>query len=230
MKIVIIGCEYAGTTTLAHAINDWAGEAMGRDFRIIHDHWKIPHTSGHEPTDTSHFLNDEEQRQVLGLSPKLKEMTQRHSLYYHTPSHPGDNFVMIVGYVFDDSIYGPLYFEYGRPIDPEDRSVVIRHVEKAMLQNAPETVLVLVTADADVIRSRMKDSPHPAGVLQEEDVEFVLERFQYEFKHTLFDHTLTVDTSTATPQQTLAEFVEKVQPHLTESDRSRVLLRRLQAG
>ena len=25
---------------------------------------------------------------MLGLSPKLKEMHQRHSLYYHTPNYP----------------------------------------------------------------------------------------------------------------------------------------------
>jgi hypothetical protein len=227
VKLVLIGCEYTGTTTLARAINEWSREAMGRDFGIIHDHWKIPHTSGHEPTDTSHFLTDEEQQQVLSLSPKLKEMTQRHSLYYHTPSERNDVNVMLVGYVFDDSIYGPLYFEYGRPIDPEDRSVVIRHVERALLKNAPETVLVLVTAEPEVIRRRMGESPHPGGVLQEKDIEFVLERFQYEFRHTLFEKKLALDTSTATVGETLAEFVEKVEPHLTESDRSRMVLRRL---
>lgn len=227
MKLILIGCEYAGTTTLARAINEWSREAMGRDFGIIHDHWKIPHTSGHEPTDTSHFLTDKEQQQVLALSPKLKEMTQRHSLYYHTPSEPNDVNVMLVGYVFDDSIYGPLYFEYGRPIDPEDRGVVIRHVERALLKNAPETALVLVTAESDVIRRRMRESPHPSGVLQEKDVELVFDRFQYEFRHTLFEKKLVLDTSTATVEDTLAEFVEKVEPYLTESDRSRMVLRRL---
>lgn len=230
MKLVIIGCEYTGTTTLARSVNDWARDAMGRDFRIIHDHWKIPFTSGHEPIDTAHFLSDEEQQQVLALSPKLKEMTQRHSLYYHTPSYPDDNFTMLVGYVFDDSIYGPLYFEYGRPIDPENRTVVIRHVEKALLKNAPETTLVLVRCDPDTIRRRMKENPHVNELLQEKDIEFVLGRFDYEFEHTLFDHKFIVDTSTATPDRTLAEFVEKVQPHLTQSDRSMLLLTQVQGN
>ena len=229
MKLLLIGCEYSGTTTLSRAINDWSQETLGRDFGIIHDHWKIPHTSGHEPTDTSHFLTDEEQDQVMALSPKLKEMTQQHSLYYHTPSERNDVNTLVVGYVFDDTIYGPLYFEYGKPVDPEDRSVVIRHVEAAMLKNAPETVLVLVKATADVIRRRMRESPHHRGVLQEKDVELVLERFEYAFRHTLIGKKFVLDTSRATVEETLAEFVDNVQPHLTDSDRSRMLLRQLQA-
>ncbi len=90
MKLVLIGCEYTGTTTLALGLNEWAEKTIGSGFRIIHDHWKLPHTSGHLPTDTAHFLDADEQAQVLALSPKLKEMTQRHSLYYHTPSAPDD--------------------------------------------------------------------------------------------------------------------------------------------
>ena len=104
---------------------------------------------------------------------------------------------------------------------------MIRHVERALLKNAPETALVLVTAESDVIRRRMRESPHPSGVLQEKDVELVLDRFQYEFRHTLFEKKLVLDTSTATVEDTLAEFVEKVEPYLTERDRSRMVLRRL---
>ena len=74
MKLILIGCEYSGTTTLALAINEWMKETSGTDFRLIHDHWKIPHTSGHLPTVTSHFLTTEEQAQILALTPKLKEM------------------------------------------------------------------------------------------------------------------------------------------------------------
>ena len=226
MKLILIGCEYSGTTTLALAINDWLRNETGADFRIIHDHWKIPHTSGHAPTDTAHFLTDGEMDQVMALSPKLKEMTQRHSLYYHTPSGSDDNNTMVVGYHFDDGIYGPLYYEYGRPIDPEDRSVVGRHVEYALLKNAPETVLVLVKASPEVIRRRMTESPHHRAVLREEDVDHVLERFDYEFKHTLISKNLTLDTSTATVEETMAEFAEKIQPFLTASDRSRMMLHR----
>ena len=66
MKLLIVGCEYAGTTTLAHAIDDWM-EAMYSRMSLIHDHWKIPYTVGH-PAKIS-----EEERQFLALSPWLKD-------------------------------------------------------------------------------------------------------------------------------------------------------------
>ena len=232
MKLMLIGCEYAGTTTLALAVNNWAKKALGRDFGIIHDHWKIPHISGHEPTEKSQFLTEMEQQQILALSPRLKQWIQRHCLSYHTPSVPNDRNVMNVGHVFDDSIYGSLYFgyqyfEYKRPITHVDRSNFIRHLETQVTKNAPETVLVLLRASPDVIRRRMKEKPHPGGVLQEKDIESVLDSFQYEFSQTMFEHKFYIDTSTSTMHETLAEFVDKIEPHLTESDRSRMGLRQM---
>jgi len=38
MYLILIGCEYAGTTTLAHAINEWTQESLGTEFKLIHDH------------------------------------------------------------------------------------------------------------------------------------------------------------------------------------------------
>ena len=232
MKLILMGCEYSGTTTLSRVINEWIENVMGQGIRVIHDHWKIPNTSGHEPTDASHFLTEEEQEQVLALSPKLKEMTQRHSLYYHMPTPSqgvsridGEN-SLTIGYHFDDSIYGPLYFGYGRPIDPEDRSVVSRFVEHGLLLNAPETVLVLVKASSDVIRKRMREQPHHRGVLQEPDIEYVIERFDDEFKRSLLSRKITLDTTDKTPEETLDDFIEKVEWYLTEADRSRIMLHR----
>ena len=159
-------------------------------------------------------------------------MTQRHSLYYHTPNERNDGNTMIVGYHFDDGIYGPLYFGYGRPEDPEDRTVVGRFVEQAMLKNAPETVLVPLKASAASIRARMKADPHPRGVLQDEDVEYVLGRFDDEFKRSLLKNKMTLDTTDSTPAETMAEFLTKIEPLLTEADRSRIMMHRtgLEAG
>ena len=42
MYLILIGCEYAGTTTLAHAVNDWSKRSLGTEFKLIHDHYKLP--------------------------------------------------------------------------------------------------------------------------------------------------------------------------------------------
>ena len=47
MYLILIGCEYAGTTTLAHAINEWTKESLGTEFKLIHDHSKLPDTKPH---------------------------------------------------------------------------------------------------------------------------------------------------------------------------------------
>ena len=60
MRLILTGCEYSGTTTLAHAINDWAEKVMGARFPLIHDHYKIPHVSGHPPN-----LTPEQQEQAF---------------------------------------------------------------------------------------------------------------------------------------------------------------------
>ena len=49
MYLILAGCEYAGTTTLAHAINEWMQETMGTEFKLIHDHFKLPDTKPHGP-------------------------------------------------------------------------------------------------------------------------------------------------------------------------------------
>lgn len=225
MKLILIGCEYSGTTTLSTAIREWLIEQTGLGVRIIHDHWKLPHTSGHAPSDAP-LMTDEEMDQVIALSPTLREMTQRHSLVYHTPSESSDEHRIIIGYHFDDGIYGPLYLDYGGPDDDHDRSVLGRHLERVMLKHEPGTVLVLVKASPSVIRRRMSESPHHRGVLNEKDVELVQERFEYEFNHSLIGKRITLDTSEATVEKSLAEFAEKVRPHLTEADRSLMLLNR----
>jgi hypothetical protein len=226
MKLILVGCEYSGTTTLALGIDGWLEKLSGAGFRLIHDHWKLPHTSGHLPVDLANFLTPEEQAQVLALSPKLKEMHQRHSLYYHTPHGPTDGNKLMIGYTIDDSVYGQLYFEYGRPNDPQDRRLVAPQVEKTMLTHDPDTIMVLLKADPDVIRKRMKADPHDAGVLREEDIEQAVDRFAQEFKYSLVRSKLTLDTTSSTPGDTLTEFAEKIRPYLTEADRSRILAHR----
>lgn len=222
MRLILAGCEYAGTTTLAHAVDDWLEATMGARFSLIHDHWKVPHTSGH-PDDTT----DDEQAQLLALSPKLKEMVQRHSLYYHIQPGSYDRpDWMAIGLHIEDAVYGPLYFGYGADGAPHDRSVVSQQVERSMLRFAPDVVLAHVKASPDVIRRRMRAAPHQSQVVREQDVEQVLRLFEEGCARSAIQGKITLDTSSATVEETIAEFARQVEPHLTDTDRSRILVHR----
>ena len=122
----------------------------------------------------------------MALSPKLKEMLQRYHLQYHLhPSFYAQDDHIMVGAHIDEGIFGPIYFGYGGGGQYADRRPSMRHYEEQILGLAPDTILVLVTASADVIRQRMKDNPHLSGALQDADVEHVLERHEEEYADSL---------------------------------------------
>ena len=231
MKLILVGCEYSGTTTLAHAIFKWGEEEMGAEFGLFHDHYKIPHTSGHPPTDHLSELDDDELEQVLALAPKIKEQIQRHSMYYHIQTYAfldgrqhEQGFYpdyLMIGLHIEDTIYGRLYFDYGQDGQPGDRSLVGPNIERAIMEHAPDMVLVHVKATPDVIARRMKEDPHKHGVLKEKDIELVLGRFEEGYRKSLIRNKFELDTSTATMEETLREFVGKLEPFLTDADRKR---------
>ena len=125
MRLILVGCEYSGTRTLAKAIIAWAKETMDGfagtpDEYLVHDHFMIPHIS--HPPD----LTDEEHEQIMALRPRVKEMIQRHNIYYHIPfaAHRGDS--MLIGLHIADNVYGPLYFGYLVDPDPDDPIMATR--------------------------------------------------------------------------------------------------------
>lgn len=216
MRVIIIGCEYSGTTTLAYGVSDWAKRTIGDGFELVHDHWKIPHTINH-PSD----MTDEEQEQYMALSTRVKEAAQRHNLYYHTPAKHGTDGIY-VGYYFEDTIYAQLYYDYGGEGSPGDRRVHSEHIEERNIEFGPETVLVLVKASPEVIRRRIMENPHGRQIIQDGDVELVLQRFEEAYEGSSIPQKIALDNSEVTPEETLAEFVRQVQPLLTERDRARM--------
>ena len=86
------------------------------------------------------------------------------------------------------------------------------------MEVAPDTVLVLVKASPEVIARRMRENPHREGLLQEKDIEHVLEAFEEEYERSFIRRRFVLDTSTATIDETLAEFVEKYQPFFSNAD------------
>ena len=218
MRLILIGCEYVGTTTLANAITQWALENMGARFEDFHSHWKFPHIST-EP------VSEEDQQLLLQLSPGMKELILRtnleyhlHPLFYRMPDHN------MVGHYIEESIYAPLYFGYGGPNQTGDRRQTSRSMERTIMEFGPGTTLVHLKATPDVIRSRMRENPHHNAVLQEKDVEYVLQRFQEEYGNAVYFNRMELDTSSATVEESLAEWVEKMDltgPSTTGCDCSR---------
>ena len=246
MRLLLVGCEYSGTTTLAHAIIGWAKETLGAENIGLHDHFKWPHLS-HPPATTAEEsealfaaweegrgedptrmgLTLDEQERILALSPNVKEMFQRYHIDYHLhDAFYQDPDYFTVGMHIEEAVYAPLYFDYGMEGVYGNRKRFAQSVEHRLIQIAPDTVLVLVTASPEVIRRRMREAPHENAVVQEKDIELVLRRFEEESERSSLTHKFVLDTSTATVKETLAEFVQKIKPHLTQTDRLRILTHR----
>ena len=52
MRLILMGCEYVGTTTLSRQIIKWVKANLGDEFGF-HDHWKLPHVSHPNITEGS---------------------------------------------------------------------------------------------------------------------------------------------------------------------------------
>ena len=226
MRLILVGCEYSGTTTLAWKIREWVHEVIGGYVNLVHDHFKIPYTVTHSPQYCpTPELTVEEQEQFLALSPRIKDSVMRHNIVYHTSAIPGMDDKIVIGLHIEEAIYGQLYFGYGGGTGKSDRGLFMQGTERKLMSTAPDIVLCLVKASPEAIAERMRDNRHQNGVLQEKDIEYVLGRFEQEFAASGIRHKITLDTSAATVEDTVAEFVKKIEPHLTDNDRTRILLR-----
>lgn len=215
MKLLLTGCEYAGKTTLAAQIMAWAEQTIGATAHF-HDHHTIPSTE----------LSPEAQESLLALHPQAKEMFQRFMIEYHVRSAPysrPDHNLMAP--FIEEAVYAPLYYGYGGENSAAparspagQRSEMARRMEQRILDVAPDVVLVLLKASPAVIRRRMREHPHPHPVVREQDVEYVLQRFEDEVAASLVQKRIVLDTSSATVEETLAEFVAANEPFLTNAD------------
>ena len=233
MRLILVGCEYAGTTTLAVHAHAWAREELGIDLGAIHDHWKIPYTVTHYPQT----ITEEEADQYGALAPRLQEALQRHNLYYHlvaeaAPPGPNrrvgvDGDQMLVGYHIEDTIYADLYYGYGGPGKSGDRASHSRKIEERIMRLAPETVLVHVHASTEVILDRMKTTPHKRPLVTEGNVEMVLGRFRDSVAVSAIANKVEIDTSDAEESKSAEKLQLALEPFLTAEDRRR---RQLTAG
>ena len=221
MNLVFVGWEYAGKSTIAAKVMEWAERELGGTSHF-HDHFSVP----------SSELSPEAQESVLQVHPEFLEGFQRYILTYHVRPHFYDNpDHNLLGFVIEEAVYAPLYYGYGCKDSPAphrspegQRTEMARRFEQQMLELAPDTVLVLFKAETEVIAGRMRDTPHTRQIVREEDNDHVLERFAEEVEASLIQKRIVLDTSSATVEETMAEFVEKYEPLFSNAD----LLRRRQ--
>ena len=217
MRLILAGCEYSGTSTLANAISEWAAKATGISMSI-HDHFQIPYVSHHEMTD-------EELEAFLALPPHLKQGYQWHALAYHSmPAWLQKEDYILVGFQTAEAVYSPLYYGYGRPWEYAQADILAHHYEVSVMKSMPYIVQVLVEASPEVIAKRMKENPHKYGLLQENDIEHVLQRFKDEHTRSLVRRkNIILNTSEATVDETVADFVEQMERWWSEYDLQRLV-------
>ena len=233
LKLILTGCEYAGKRTLGRRIWKWWSEQTGSEYRDpphtgFHDHFTVPnvvHPVGHEEH------KEQSEKDILSLNPGLLEHFQRFQISYHlskgfvsSPDH------WLIDFYYADAVFAPLYYGYGRPGEYGDRRVMARHHDDEVMEAMPDAILVLVKASAEVIRQRMREVEHPTSLFQEKDIEYVLGRFQEEFDNSLIRQRFAIDTAKTTVDESLEEFVQKVDHYITPEDRQRIVSHRAQTA
>lgn len=187
MRVIVVGCEYTGVTTLIEGILDWGHE---RDINHhLDDHFTIP--------DRQH-LAPEDMETMVNLSPALKERFQRMQLVYHIRLLHRFDHILLGGFHIEEAIYGPLYYY------PGGVASEIREYEEEMPKNA---ILVHLTASPEVIQKRMETDPHEYSLIKKEDIPTLLDRFQEEFDASLIPNKIQIDTSDLAPEGLLQTFL-----------------------
>lgn len=199
MRLILIGCEYAGKTCLVDALDAW-GKDRGIPFHLD-DHFSIP---------DQFFLSPDDQQAMLGMPPTIKERFQRFQIYYHLDVIANHGDVLLAGFHIEEAIYGPRYYYPGHAWPPYQRRIET-HLPA-------DTILLQVTASPEVIRQRMSASPHRYPVVPAEDVEAVSQQFEAEYRASWIERKLRIDTSNLQPEQLLPTFLRQVTPLLDTRD------------
>ena len=248
MRLVVIGSEYAGKTTIARGIAERVCSDSGSPVRV-HDHWVPPGIWDQDPA-TCYVIGPDgvlpeprrygglggaERERIAGLhaadvralSPWLLEQHQRAMVWRHL--HPNvyeeDGELgpvphsIQVDFYYAEAVYAPLYYGYGGPGTFDDRVRRAREWDERLMQIAPETVLVHVKATAEEIGRRMAAVPRADSVLETGDVERVLRRYAEQLDASLVGRKIEIDTTGSTPEQALDELLRGIAAYVTVQTR-----------
>jgi hypothetical protein len=197
MRLIIVGCEYSGVTTLINAIHGW-GLQHGMNYHLD-DHFTIP--------DAFH-LSQEEQQAMLDMLPAIKERFQRFQIAYHVKLLHRFSHILLGGFHIEEMVYGPRYYYPGINIE-------IREWEPEM---PSDTILVHLHASVETIRRRMVEKPHPHQLVPSSDVSVVLDDFKQQFNKSWIKKKFSIDTTDLTSDGLLESFFNESISHINESD------------
>ena len=228
MFIILVGCEYSGTSTISRSLKSELKKSFGSEFDI-HDHWKIPNIECYPQYSKQYMLNETDKSQISQFTPKLKEMLQRQSLVYHLPEPKVTIDKIYAGYHFDDTVYAPVYFDYGGPKEPQGgpRTKYARYIEKEIIKSYPNTILIHLTASKKSILERMKNEPHENQIIAKDDIDFINEQFQSEFDKSLLQNKLTIDTTGQSIKQTTSVVMDGILNYSSPEDSARLRINKL---
>ena len=197
MRIVVVGCQYSGVSTLIDGIYQW-GQQRGIHHHLD-DHFTIP--------DAFH-LDAKEQQGMLDMLPGIKERFQRFQIVYHVRLLHRYDHILMGGFHIEEAVYGPRYYYPGINIQ-------IREYEPDMPE---DTILVHLHASEEVIRARMAAAPHPHALVRSGDVAEILDRFAEEVGQSWIHRKFAIDTSALTPQGLLDTFLGNSVPYINQRD------------
>ena len=228
MLIILVGSEYSGTSTISKILRLELKDNFGSEFEN-HDHWKLPNIECYPKYSKQYTLNETDKSHISKLTPKLKEMLQRQSLVYHLPAPKVAIDKIYVGYHLDDTVYGPIYFDYGGPKEPQGgpRTRYARYIEKEIIKSYPDTILIHLTSNRDTILKRMENQPHKDQLICRDDIDLILEQFQSEFDKSLLQNKLTINTTDQSIKQTTSIVLEGILDYRTSEDSARLKINKL---
>ena len=214
MRVIVVGCEYTGVTTLIEGLNAW-GLERGIQHHLD-DHFTIP---------DAYHLSAEEQQGMLDMLPAIKERFQRFQIAYHVRLINKYKHVLMGGFYIEEMVYGPRYYYPGKNVRRVgDRMLPAIDHHECEPDLPKDTIVVHLHAEPNVIRARMESGPHPHQLVPPGDVEDVLVEFAHEFQTCSLKGKFAIDTSDLTPQQLFGEYMRLSIPHLNAEDGNTRLL------